>query len=794
MVSFWPWKGDDSSPASFEKSLSTLSKKIAATQLQLDQQYNASRRVKFLGTLYLSIAYLIYAIVLVLVVGRKNLSPLDWSGLAGGPVLIYVVRTLINAYFSFRVDKLEAKLKHLQSERAKTVQKLKEATKYDTTLELLEKYGGEKPKPKRTKSGQHGEDGNEASQKGAHGKKGGRQSIGTGGRINIPPPPTANIQKPSAPGTPQNQHRQEPSAPPTQSPSVHRDLTAEFAPNAEDLPPSYHQYEFNTGPPRWYDRVLDLMMGEDETAPKNRIVLICQNCRLVNGQAPPGAKSLSDVGQWKCMGCGTMNGEMDEGKKIIQEVLGQGQAEFAPEIDEESSERASGRVHDPLKDHRMTPQKLLGSERQYGSVVRIAPNELSFTDPAAWKDIYGRKHSGDELPFDPMFYGIGHNKKTSPSSILGAEKTEHDTIRKALAPAFSPTTLRAQESLIGGYADLLIDRLRSQSNEGKQAVDMTTWLNFFTFDVLGALAFNSDFGCLQGSDYHPWVRLILGNVKNLATMQILRKFGLLDLFMWVAQKFQVGLEARRIHRELTQRKVRQRLEMHEGMKAEGKSDFLGGMIELGLPFEKLCQNANLFVVAGSETTATLLCGALYLLTAHPLALKRLEEEVRSHFQDESEITLSSVNGLDYMLACLDESLRCYPPVPITAPRVAPVGGAMIVGHAVPGNTVVGVWHWATYRSPELFVEPDEFIPERFEGKDPKFANDRLDAVQPFIVGPRDCIGRNLAYAEMRLVLAKLIWNFNLRLAEDSKKWLEGQKSHLLWDKPPLNVYLSPFVK
>ncbi|KAM0816462.1 hypothetical protein AB5N19_02264 [Seiridium cardinale] len=439
-------------------------------------------------------------------------------------------------------------------------------------------------------------------------------------------------------------------------------------------------------------------------------------------------------------------------------------------------------------------QHVTALHRQYGSVVRIAPNELSFTDPAAWKDIYGRKHSRDELPFDPMFYGIGHNKKNSPSSILGAEKTEHDTIRKALAPAFSPTALRAQESIIGGYADLLIDRLRSQSNQGKYAVDMTAWLNFFTFDVLGALAFNSDFGCLKGSDYHPWVRLILGNLKNMATMQILRKFGLLEGFMWVAQKFQVGLEARRIHHELIQGKVRQRLEMHEGLKDEGKSDFLGGMIELGLPFEKLCQNASLFVIAGSETTATLLCGALYLLTTHPSALKRLEEEVRSRFQDESEITLSSVNGLDYMLACLDESLRCYPPVPITAPRVAPAGGAVIAGHAVPENTVVGVWHWATYHSPELFVEPDEFIPERFEGKDPKFANDRLDAVQPFIVGPRDCIGRNLAYAEMRLVLAKLIWNFDLRLAEDSKKWLQGQKSHLLWDKPPLNVYLAPFVK
>lgn len=68
---------------------------------------------------------------------------------------------------------------------------------------------------------------------------------------------------------------------------------------------------------------MDLLLGEDETASKNRIVLICKNCRLVNGQAPPGTNNLSDLGMWKCMGCGSSNGEVDEGKRIIREVLGE---------------------------------------------------------------------------------------------------------------------------------------------------------------------------------------------------------------------------------------------------------------------------------------------------------------------------------------------------------------------------------------------------------------------------------------------------------------------------------------
>lgn len=70
----------------------------------------------------------------------------------------------------------------------------------------------------------------------------------------------------------------------------------------------------------WYDRVLDLLMGEDETSPKNRMALICQNCRLVNGQAPPGTNSLADLGKWRCFGCGGWNGEEDEAAKAVKEM------------------------------------------------------------------------------------------------------------------------------------------------------------------------------------------------------------------------------------------------------------------------------------------------------------------------------------------------------------------------------------------------------------------------------------------------------------------------------------------
>lgn len=87
MASFWPFRRGSSSTASFEKTLSTLSKKIADSQAKLDRTRASSRRIKVLWTLYLSFAYLVYAIILLAVVGWKNLGAYEWTGMAGGPVL-----------------------------------------------------------------------------------------------------------------------------------------------------------------------------------------------------------------------------------------------------------------------------------------------------------------------------------------------------------------------------------------------------------------------------------------------------------------------------------------------------------------------------------------------------------------------------------------------------------------------------------------------------------------------------------------------------------------------------------
>lgn len=287
----------------------------------------------------------------------------EWSGMAGGPVLIYLIRTGSSAMYDMRIDSCNAKLKELQGQRAKTIQKLKDATRYDSTLELLEKYGGGEGKS-RLKRKNTGEGENDEGKKGQGRQQQQQPDAGAANRTRMPVPATANIQRgntmpPLNSSAPQHPGPGPYNAPQGRlpSPSGAADASAEFAPNAYDvarplapLPsmPSGH-YE-PSAQNHWYDKIMDLLLGEDETASKNRIVLICKHCRLVNGQAPPGTNSLAELGVWKCMACSAMNGEENEGKRIMKEVLGQteptddGEESDLVEVqsDEASKEEVSG--------------------------------------------------------------------------------------------------------------------------------------------------------------------------------------------------------------------------------------------------------------------------------------------------------------------------------------------------------------------------------------------------------------------------------------------------------------------
>ncbi|OAL49718.1 hypothetical protein IQ07DRAFT_541083 [Pyrenochaeta sp. DS3sAY3a] len=320
MVSFWPWKaGEDA--ASFEKTLNTLTGKITRATATNDRQRQLSRRARVMWTLYAGFAYILAALLLILVTGWRNWGIVEGTVVAGGPVIIYGIRYALTSYFDYRISNTDAYLKKLHKQRDDTIERLKEATKYNSTQQLLEKYGAS---PKQKESGAS------PGRKKSQGPQ--KPTQAPGPRTGIAPPPTANIQRPGSqplPSTPQRPPSQasSPLGPsPAQALPPSDTAGAEFAPNAFSAAELTQQYfaapTATFTQTHWYDRILDALLGDDETQAKNRLALICSSCRLVNGQAPPGTRTLEDIGRWRCGGCSAWNGKEKPADDVERLVKG----------------------------------------------------------------------------------------------------------------------------------------------------------------------------------------------------------------------------------------------------------------------------------------------------------------------------------------------------------------------------------------------------------------------------------------------------------------------------------------
>lgn len=159
--------------------------------------------------------------------------------------------------------------------------------------------------------------------------------------------------------------------------------------------------------------------------------------------------------------------------------------------------------------------------REYGPVVRVAPNELAFADPSSWKDVMGG--GSKELAKWGEAYLIP--EFLPPHLQNTVDKEHHKMLRRAVAPGFSDQSLRAQEGLVAKYINNLIERLREScvaggssndslgpdaykpgSADHSAVVDLERWYRFTVFDIIGDLALGESFGCLNGAELHPWIK------------------------------------------------------------------------------------------------------------------------------------------------------------------------------------------------------------------------------------------------------------------------------------------------
>lgn len=191
----------------------------------------------------------------------------------------------------------------------------------------------------------------------------------------------------------------------------------------------------------------------------------------------------------------------------------------------------------------------------------------------------------------------------------------------------------------------------------------------------------------------------------------------------------------------------------------------------GFSTPELWGESNLLIIAGSDTTSTAMAATLFYLVRNPAALARATAEVRAAFGSVEDIHQGpALTGCTYLRACIDEAMRLSPSVGGLLPREVLAGGMTIDGERVPAGTIVGTPHYAIHHNPAYYPEPFAYRPERWiadkEGGGVGEAEVALaqSAFCPFSIGPRGCIGKGLAYVEMSITLARVLFLYDVRRA------------------------------
>jgi cytochrome P450 len=183
--------------------------------------------------------------------------------------------------------------------------------------------------------------------------------------------------------------------------------------------------------------------------------------------------------------------------------------------------------------------------------------------------------------------------------------------------------------------------------------------------------------------------MVYSTAMSIGTRAVTRRYRIFDWYNRIQNLFYDSapeLAARKDFFEVSNLKIVERLE-----REVDRPDFMSYIKESqkkpekALTPDEVTANACLLLVAGSETTATMLTATTYLFLREPEVYAKLVREVRTRFKSQSEITVDTVSKLEYMIAVLQEGLRYYPPVPTGFPRIVPPEGDKISGYYVPGG-------------------------------------------------------------------------------------------------------------
>ena len=370
------------------------------------------------------------------------------------------------------------------------------------------------------------------------------------------------------------------------------------------------------------------------------------------------------------------------------------------------------------------------------------------------------------------------------------DKLQHAMRRRFLAPAFSERALKEAEQLITVSALKLTEGL-SKLPEGSKKGDwapprnMGRWATFFGFDFIADLGYGRSFGMLENDD-NRWVPEVLKNasifiyyVGYLPFIDLVR-----PLMGSCIQDYIGGQEAADSlkYTKLANTRLAERMDLEKQYQAQGKDvseqrkDTFHYLLNSkdpvtgkGFTTEQLQADSALIIAAGSDGVGLTLSATIFYLLAYPAVLSKLTAEIRTAFSSASEIANPKLNSLPYLHACIEETLRMNPPKPSSLPRQVLKGGVTIDGVSFPAGVTLGVPLYVLHHDETHFPKPWEYVPERWIADEKagvgaeEVARARA-AYAPFLIGPMNCIGKNMSYIALKLAVAHLLWRCDIRVA------------------------------
>ncbi|KAK1840826.1 hypothetical protein CCHR01_16535 [Colletotrichum chrysophilum] len=391
---------------------------------------------------------------------------------------------------------------------------------------------------------------------------------------------------------------------------------------------------------------------------------------------------------------------------------------------------------------------------RYGPVVQIASNEVSFASYTAAKQIYSAGNKDfRKTELYSLFEQDGHI-----NLFTALDHDSHSTIRRHLADRYS------NSSVLRPQITEMIDE-RAKAFVAVCAASDTADIYF----SLHAYALD----CVTGMLFHPHRTDSLVDPSDKQMVQLLsysntREVTLLTHYLPLLAALWAALFPKFPELERGSSMVRKFVQ--SSLETGDHSDFTVArkLLESSHISRPLAEAECLdHIGAGIETTGDTLCWLMWELSQlkHQTKMERLHNEL-------AETGIGrSLKCLPYLNAVIQEGLRLFAPGTLPLPRYAPKEGAFVDGYFIPKNTIVECNSYCMHRLDEsTFPNTNEFIPERW--LDAESHTDRQRLFFAFGLGPRTCIGRHLAVAEMRACLNAVYSKYRTIPAPDMRSSME----------------------